>query len=91
MMRARRTIAMPDDEGDDGVAVPTWIMGIPYTGGGQWGGKTRRTAVYIFFRFESNSAFNPSSYAVYAQRQRTYQVVQREKYLVAVGGCYEPR
>lgn len=32
MVRARRTIALPDDEGDDGMAVPTWIMGIPYTG-----------------------------------------------------------
>lgn len=32
MMRARRIITLPDDDGDDGVAVPTWIMGIPYTG-----------------------------------------------------------
>lgn len=40
MMRARRTITLPDDEGDDGVAVPTWIMGIPYTGEDNREGKT---------------------------------------------------
>lgn len=49
MMRARRTIALPDDDGDDGVAVPTWIMGIPYTGEEENGEGKPGRAQYVFF------------------------------------------
>ena len=70
---------LPDDEGDDGVAVPTWIMGIPYTGEANREAKTDG-AQFIYFsaltEFNLNSPLTYSSIScVRVQREIDYRVV----------------